>query len=438
MNAASHGAELLNDIGWETEQFQRHRPHLEAVAYRMLGSVSEAEDALQEAWLRLSRSRQETIHNARAWLTTIVGRVCIDMLRARQSRREEYAGAWVPEPIVEVDERADPEQQMLMADTVGLALLVVLETLAPTERVAYVLHDMFAVPFAEIGEIIDRSPDATRQLASRARRRVRGAMPEPDADLGGQREAVAAFLAASRAGNFDGLLAVLDPNVVFRARGTPELQQEQKGAVDVARKFATFGPRFATLCHPATVNGQAGLLIKTGQGPLGAVGFTVSGGSITTIDLTLDPGKLEGLDDTEDARRPDPPHGHGAPRELALLAYLRGRQGSVAERIISETLSWPGVHREKGEFGSVVLRLGRRELGHLHGDAAADVPLPPKLQDHLVKDETALEHQWRHDSGWVSLPLETEEGVQKALALLRANYERGQAKRTLGRRKGRA
>jgi RNA polymerase sigma factor (sigma-70 family) len=364
----------LNEIGWETEQFQRHRPHLEAVAYRMLGSVSEAEDALQEAWLRLSRSQQETIHNARAWLTTIVGRVCIDMLRARQSRREDYVGAWVPEPIVDENEQADPAEQMVMADTVGLALLVVLERLTPTERVAYVLHDMFAVPFADIGEIIDRSPDAARQLASRARRRVRGAGPQPDADVAKQRQVVGAFLAASRAGDFDALLAVLDPDVVFRAGGARELQQELRGAADVARSVAAFGPRFAARCHVATVNGMPGLVITTPQGPAGATGFTVRGGLITTIDLTLDPDKLE---------------------------------GSVAERIISEALSWPGVSRGEGHFGSVVLRLGSRELGHLHGDAVADVPTG------------------RDDACWVAVALETEEGIQRALALLRSNYERG-------------
>jgi RNA polymerase sigma factor (sigma-70 family) len=403
----------LSDISWETEQFQRHRPHLEAVAYRMLGSVTEAEDALQEAWLRLSRSRQETIHNARAWLTTIVGRVCIDMLRARRSRPEDYVGAWVPEPIVEVDEQTDPEKQMLMADTVGLALLVVLETLTPTERVAYVLHDTFAVPFAEIGEIIDRSPEAARQLASRARRRVRGATPRPDADLAKQRGVVDAFLAASRAGDFDALLAVLDPDAVFRAGGAPEFQQELKGAADVARTWATFGPRFATLCHPATVNGQAGLLLKAREGSFGAVGFTVTGGLITTLDLTVDPDKLEG--------------------EPSLLGYLRGSPGSAADRITSEALSWPGVDRARGEFGSMVFRVGRRELGHLHGDAVADVPIPPNLRDQLVKDGLALER----DADWVTVPLETEEGVEQALALLRRNYERGQADRRGGRPKGR-
>ena len=397
----------MTDIGWETEQFQRHRPHLAAVAYRMLGSVSEAEDALQEAWLRLSRSQQETIHNARAWLTTIVGRVCIDMLRARQARREDYVGAWVPEPIVADSEQADPEQQTLMAETVGLALLVVLETLTPTERLAYVLHDMFALPFAEIGAIIDRSPAAARQLASRARRRVRGAMPPSDADLAEQREIVDAFLSASRAGDFDALLALLDPGVVFRAGGARELQQELEGAAGVASKLAGLGPRFATLCHPATVNGQAGLVVETPQGPAAAFAFTVSGGLITTIDLTLDLDKLAGLDPTE-----------------GPITYLRGCQGSVAERIIREALSWPGVYRAEGHFGSVALRLGRLELGHLHGDAVADVPLPPQPPE---QDRPTLEDQPRHNPGWITIQLDTEQGTQRALTLLRANYARGQA-----------
>jgi RNA polymerase sigma factor (sigma-70 family) len=401
MNAVNRGAESLKDIDWQTEQFHRHRRHLEAVAYRMLGSVGEAEDALQEAWLRLTRSQQETIHNARAWLTTIVGRVCIDMLRARQSRREDLVGAWVPEPIVDVDEEADPEQQMLIADAVGLALLVVLEELTPAERVAYVLHDMFALPFAEIGEIIDRSPEAARQLASRARRRVRGVLPRPDADVAKQREAVNAFLAASRAGDFDALVAVLDPDVVFRAGGMPELRQELKGVDDVARTMATFGPRFARLCQPASVNGQPGLVVGSRRNPAGAMGFTVSGGLIATIDLILDPDQ-----------------------QLSLLDFFGARHGSVAERIISEALSWPGVSREKGHLGSVLLRVGRYELGHIHGDAVADVPASPELQDQLVRDGMGLERQWRHD-GWVKVPLQTEEGARKALALLRGNYERG-------------
>jgi RNA polymerase sigma factor (sigma-70 family) len=410
----------MTDIGWETEQFQRHRPHLQAVAYRMLGSLSEAEDALQETWLRLSRSQQGTIQNARAWLTTIVGRVCIDMLRARQSRREDYVGAWVPEPIVEVDEQTDPETQILMADTVGLALLVVLETLTPTERLAYVLHDLFAVPFAEIGDITERSPDAARQLASRARRRIRSATPDSDGDPAKQREIVDAFLAASRAGDFDALVSLLDPDVVLRAGGHPELRQERNGAADIARSMATFGPRLATLCQPATINGQPGLRLETRQGFAGAIGFIVSGGLITTIDVTLDPAQLEGSHHPEDA----PGAGQQAASESGLLAFIGGGQGPAAARILAEALSWPGVHRARGHFGSAVLRLGGRELGHLHGDAVADVPLPPTLRDELVDDELALRHRGEHYSGWVAVPLETDEGVEHALALLRANYER--------------
>jgi RNA polymerase sigma-70 factor (ECF subfamily) len=413
VKAANQEQNPLKEMSWETEQFQRHRPHLQAVAYRMLGSVSEADDALQEAWLRLSRSQQQTINNARAWLTTIVGRVCIDMLRARQARREDYVGDWFPEPIVEVDQQADPEHQVLMADTVGLALLVVLETLTPAERVAYVLHDMFSLPFAEVGEIIDRSPEAARQLASRARRRVRGTVPQPDADITSQRAVVDAFLAASRAGDFDALIAVLHPDVVMRASSGGEPQQELNGEADVARSVATSGPRFASLCHPAIVNGQAGLVIKTRQGQVGAIGFTVTGGLITTIDATIDLDKLEGLVRAE-ASQAEAPDGQGTASQASLLGYFRARQGSIAERIISEVLSWPGVSRAKGPSGSIVFCVGGRELGHLHGDAVADVPLPPELQ------------RWQ-ERGWASVPLETQEDATQALKLLRGNYERAMA-----------
>ena len=284
---------------WHTEQFEQHRPQLQAVAYRMLGSVTEAEDAVQEAWLRLTRSREGAIDNLGAWLTTVVGRVCIDMLRARKSRREDYVGTWLPEPIVSADATGDPEQETLLADSVGLALLVVLETLSPAERLAFVLHDMFAVPFDQIAPIVDRSPETTRQLASRARRRIRGAAPEPDADPAKQREVVGAFLAASRVGDFEGLLAVLDPDVVFRAdagRLTGVVRPEIAGADEVAGYSAVQGPRFATLCHPALVNGAAGLVIRTPRGPMGAVAFTVTNGRITTIDLILDPDKLHGVE----------------------------------------------------------------------------------------------------------------------------------------------
>jgi RNA polymerase sigma-70 factor (ECF subfamily) len=286
-------------MSWEEQQFERQRPRLRAVAYRMLGSVTEAEDALQEAWLRLHASPDGAIENLAAWLTTVVGRVCIDALRARQARREAFPGEYLPEPIVSTDEQVDPEQEALLADSIGLALLVVLETLSPPERLAFVLHDMFAMPFGEIAPIVDRSPEAARQLASRARRRVRGATPTPDADLSGQREIVAAFLAASRAGDFDALLAVLDPDVVFRADAgklTEVVRPQIRGAAEVARYSALQGPRFATLCHPALVNGGAGLIIQTKRGPIGAVGFTVTHGRIATIDLILDPAALSSVD----------------------------------------------------------------------------------------------------------------------------------------------
>jgi hypothetical protein len=275
---------------------------------------------------------------------------------------------------------------------------------------------MFAVPFAEIGEVISRSPEATRQLASRARRRVRGAVPQEDADLAKQREAVDAFLAAARAGDFDALVAVLDPNVVLRAAGARELQRELRGAADVAHSMATFGPRFATLCHPATVNGRPGLLVTARRGAAGAVGFTVCRGVIATIDLTIDLDRLEAGADAHDGGLA---HGGEAAGESGLLSYIRGSRGAVAERIIAEALSWPGVTRSDGEFGSVMLCVGRRELGHLHGDAVADVPLPPEPAAPSVDDAAAGER----DSGWVRIPLDTEEGVQQTLALLHSNYE---------------
>ena len=234
-------------------QFEEHRPHLRAVAYRMLGSMSEADDAVQEAWLRLSRADSSEVANLGGWLTTVVGRVSLDMLRSRRARREEYVGTWLPEPVVEVSLDSDPEQEVLMADSVGLALLVVLECLSPAERLAFVLHDMFGVSFDEIAPIVDRTPAAARQLASRARRRVRGAA-QPDADLAAQREVVDAFLAAARGGDFEGLVAVLDPDVVFRAdRGAgPELAAEPAvGAKAVAERILARGAPFAPLARPA-------------------------------------------------------------------------------------------------------------------------------------------------------------------------------------------
>jgi RNA polymerase sigma-70 factor (ECF subfamily) len=278
-----------------TEEFERHRAHLQAIAYRMLGSANEAEDAVQEAWLRLSRSDADAVSNLGGWLTTVVARVCLDMLRSRRARREEYVGTWLPEPIVSLED--GPQGEALLADSVGLALLVVLDTLTPPERLAFVLHDMFAVPFEEIATILDRSETATRQLASRARRRVRGATPSTDPDLREQRRVVDAFLAASRAGDFEGLLKVLDPDVVFRIdTGTRGDRAPVVGANDVAQVVIARGSRFAPNARPAIVNGNAGLIVVPGTKPIAVVGFTIDRNRIVEIDLIANPAKLAHLD----------------------------------------------------------------------------------------------------------------------------------------------
>jgi RNA polymerase sigma factor (sigma-70 family) len=287
------------------QRFEEHRTHLRAVAYRMLGSTSEADDAVQETWLRLSRSETSGIQNLGGWLTTVVGRVCLDMLRSRSSRGEaplgEPPGARLPDPIISNADGIDPEQEVLVADSVGLALLVVLETLTPAERLAFVLHDMFAVPFDEIAPIVGRSPTATRQLASRARRRVRGAATSPDADLTRQREVVDAFLAASRDGDFDTLLAVLDPDVVLRSDGgvvRAGLSREVRSATAVAEQALTFS-QFARSARtrPALVNGAAGVVSWSPDGRLFSVmGCTVRHGKIVEIDILADPARLRQLD----------------------------------------------------------------------------------------------------------------------------------------------
>jgi RNA polymerase sigma factor (sigma-70 family) len=276
----------VEEVEWLAERFEANRPQLRAVAYRMLGSTSEADDAVQEAWLRLSRSHDGTIENLGGWLTTVVARISLDMLRSRNARREEPLGVRVPEPIV----GDGPEQQALLADSVGLALLVVLETLDPAERLAFVLHDMFAVPFDQIAAIVDRSPAAARQLASRARRRVRGAVPEPDTDLAAQRALVDAFLAAAREGDFEALVAVLHPDVVIRVdRGT--LSREARGAEAVAHQARTFA-HLAPLARPAMVNGAPGFVVAAPDRVLAIAGFTIAGGLITEIDLLADPTRL--------------------------------------------------------------------------------------------------------------------------------------------------
>jgi RNA polymerase sigma factor (sigma-70 family) len=290
----------MDEHDWLAERFEAHRTHLRAVAYRMLGSLSEADDAVQEAWLRLSRSDTSGVENLGGWLTTVVARVCLDMLRSRKSRRVEPLGAHMPDPIVSREDGIDPEHEALLADSVGLALLVVLETLAPAERLAFVLHDMFAVPFDEIAPIVGRSPTAARQLASRARRRVQGAAPVPDADLTRQREVVDAFLAAARGGGFDALLAVLDPDVVLRVdSGAVPLgashREVVRGARAVAEQALTFS-RFARFARPALVNGAAGLVTAPEGQPFSVMGFTIRRGKIVEIDVLADPARLRQLD----------------------------------------------------------------------------------------------------------------------------------------------
>jgi RNA polymerase sigma factor (sigma-70 family) len=286
----------VSEREWLAVRFEAQRGHLRAVAYRMLGSFSDADDAVQEAWLRLSRSDAAAIENLGGWLTTVVARISLNMLKARKSRREEPVGVHVPDPVVSPEDGLDPEQEALLADSVGLALLVVLETLEPAERLAFVLHDMFAVPFDEIAPIVGRSPAAARQLASRARRRVQSAAPVPDADLATQREVVEAFLAAAREGDFDALVAVLDPDVVLRAdAGALPVGGEVHGAEAVARGTLAFS-RLNLYVRPALINGAVGLVSTRGGKPFSVVGFTVRGGKITELDILADPERLRQLD----------------------------------------------------------------------------------------------------------------------------------------------
>ena len=278
-----------------TAEFEEQRPNLRSVAYRMLGSVSEADDAVQEAWLRASQADTSDVENMRAWLTTVVARVSLNMLRARKSKHEESLDVHVPEPIVSGQDGLQPEHEALLADSVGLALLVVLETLNPAERLAYVLHDMFAVPFDDIAPIVERSPAATRQLASRARRRVEGEATVPDPDLGRQREVVGAFMAASREGNFEGLVAVLHPDVVLRADMALGVSRHVRGAAAVAGQARIYRER-DRFSRPALVNGAAGVVVASDERTYAVMGFTVADGKIVAIDILADPARLERLD----------------------------------------------------------------------------------------------------------------------------------------------
>jgi RNA polymerase sigma-70 factor (ECF subfamily) len=289
----------MDEREWLTNRFEDHRSHLRAVAYRMLGSVTEADDALQEVWLRIRDQDPAGVNNMQAWLTTIVGRTCLNMLRSRGSRREELS-AHVPDPVVEFEERGDPEQEALLADSVGLAMLVVLDALTPAERLAFVMHDVFAVPFAQIATMLDRSESATQQLASRARRRVQG-VPQPDPDLARQRGVVDAFFAAARDGDFDALVAVLDPDVELRIDGG-ELRAEAslvlRGAAAVAGHTATYSKLYPFV-RPALVNGAAGAVVAPHGQPFSVMAFTVTNGKITRIDALLDPERLGRLELTD-------------------------------------------------------------------------------------------------------------------------------------------
>jgi RNA polymerase sigma-70 factor (ECF subfamily) len=286
----------MDEEQWLAERFEEHRGHLRAVAYRMLGSLTEADDAVQDTWLRLSRSGGDQVRDLRGWLTTVVARICLNMLRARNVRREEALGVRVPDPLVSMDDELQPELQALLADSVSLALLVVLDTLSPAERLAFVLHDMFDLPFEDIAGLAGRTPAAVRQLASRARRRVKGAgVPDPDPDLARQREVVDAFVAAARGGDFDALVAVLDPRVVLRAdtgAALPEAALLIHGAEAVARQALTGLARVisrpALHLHPALVNGAAGVIVTMRGRPVTVVGFTVTGGRIVEIDAIAD------------------------------------------------------------------------------------------------------------------------------------------------------
>ncbi|HEV8322302.1 MAG TPA: sigma-70 family RNA polymerase sigma factor [Myxococcota bacterium] len=289
----------MEERAWLAERFEEHRTHLRAVAYRMLGSLAEADEAIQDAWLRASGAGADGIENLGGWLTTIVARVCLNALQARKSRPQDPAAVHMPDPIITRDGPIDPEQEVLLADSVGLALQVVLDTLPPAERLAFVLHDMFDVPFDEIATMVGRSSTAARQLASRARRRVQGAsVPTPDPDLARQREVVDAFFAAARAGDFDALVAVLDPDVVLRSDGGERrraLSFIRRGAAEVARS-AVAGALPSAILRPALVNGAAGVVIMTHGKPFAVMGFTVAQGKIVAIDAVLDPDRLSRLD----------------------------------------------------------------------------------------------------------------------------------------------
>jgi RNA polymerase sigma factor (sigma-70 family) len=294
----------MDDLADKTERFEEHRSHLRAVAYRMLGSLSEADDAVQEAWIRFDRTDTTDVENLRAWLTTVVSRVALNILRSRRTRREDPLQTHMPDMILDRPGGTDPEHEALLADSVGVALLVVLDTLSAAERLAFVLHDIFAVPFDEIAPIVERSPEAARQLASRARRRMQGEPTIPDVDVRRQREVVDAFLTAARDGDFEALLAVLDPDVVVRADqgavpagavGAAGAAGPVRGAAQVARRAMLFA-QLGLLTHPALVNGVAGAVTTRDGVAFSVAAFTVRGGKVVALDILADPDRLRSLD----------------------------------------------------------------------------------------------------------------------------------------------
>ena len=286
----------MDEHEWLADRFEEHRPHLRAVAYRMLGSLAEADDAVQDTWLRLTRAGAGEVEHLGGWLTTVVARVCLNMLRSRATRREEPLGPHLPDPVISPPGTLQPEEEALLADSVGLALLVVLDSLSPAERLAFVLHDMFELPFDEIAPMVGRSPAAARQLASRARRRVRGAeLPAPDPDLASQRAVVDAFFLAARGGDFDTLVSLLDPDVVLRSdfgARRPAAARVTRGAAAVARQ-ALIGALPTAHLHPALVNGAAGVVVTVNGRPFAVLGFTVTEGRIVEIDAIADPERVQ-------------------------------------------------------------------------------------------------------------------------------------------------
>jgi RNA polymerase sigma factor (sigma-70 family) len=358
------------------ERFEANRVHLRAVGYRMLGSLSEADDAVQEAWLRLSGADTSAVENLEGWLTTVVARVCLDMLRSRKSRHEQPFDVHVPDPIVDREDGSDPEHEALIADAVGLALLVVLDALTPAERLAFVLHDLFGLSFDEIAPIVERSPAAARQLASRARRRVRAQPTVPDADIHRQRAVVDAFLAAAREGDFDALLELLDPDAVLRADAgalTPGASRQMRGAQAVAEGARTFA-RLAELARPALVNGAAGFVITQQGRPLSVAGFTVRHGKIAEIDILADPQRLSQIDVSA--------VGYGRRRNLHGVGDVSNERIGSNESLFRETNEgierglWPGEGDQRVPF--------RCECGLLA--CAETVRLTPAEYEHVRAD----------------------------------------------------